>query len=104
MPGSDQFKPTQFPNPIPYKILFVKYPPYQFMSTLWANLSQYLISKCYNSAQKLWKTITKSYKTYGKYSKKFQNFQGFFNVFRNVFYTIGYQDIFIYPGIFGSRS
>jgi hypothetical protein len=62
MPGSDQFKPTQFPNPISYKFSFVK-------STIWANLSQYLISKCYNFAQKCFKSITKSYKTYRKYSK-----------------------------------
>jgi hypothetical protein len=73
-----QFKPTQFPNPISYKICFVKYPPYEFMSTLWAKLSQYLISKCYNSAQKLWKSVTKSYKTYAKYPEKYQKLSGIF--------------------------
>jgi hypothetical protein len=32
-------------------------------TNIWANLSQILISKCYNFAQKSYKTITKSYKT-----------------------------------------
>ena len=60
---------------------FSPYTTYQKVcqvSTLWAKLSQILISKCYNSAQKLWKTITKSYNSYAKYFKMFENFQGFF--------------------------
>jgi len=62
---------------------------------LWANMSQYLISKCYNFAQKSLKTITKSYKTYGKNLKMFENFQGFFDLFRNVLYRYMFRD-FLY--------
>jgi hypothetical protein len=66
-------------NPVPKPLYHIKF----YLSNIkhikiWANMSQILISKCYNFAQKSYKSITKSYKTYGKYSKKFQNFQGFF--------------------------
>ena len=48
---------------------------------IWANMSQILISKCYNFAQKSYKTITKSYKTYAKYPENIQKLSGiFYNV------------------------
>ena len=50
----------------------------QFISTIWTKSSQYLISKCYKNCPKLWKSITKSYKTYEKYPENIQKLSGIF--------------------------